>query len=308
MSFTEGRLWQTFFEVHCPLGDFAMPDCVVEEEQDSPRYLLQGKSRAFERGGQLSITLSGQGMVQTGDVIMPLFSGQAFLHNHNDPLVNYFYPADGKEPWRFLWAAFEGRGAEELIRSVNRQYGYLFRPGVDSELVKLLRSYHAYNGEVLVMPPLEAASWVHKVLTLLCEKKENTLLASSHSNMVAEIQQGISRSPGENWKIADLAARYKISREHLSRVFKEQTSMTLRDYILEERLKVAVSMLRHTYLSVKEISDRCGWKEYAIFYRLFQSRVGCSPMDFRKRGDGGEEKVALKKGVGEKINLFIKKQ
>lgn len=288
MSFTEGRLWQTFFEVHRPLGDFAIPDCVVEEEQKLPRYILQGKNRAFEGGGQLSITISGQGMLQLGEQLIPLLPGQAFLHNHNDPLVNYFYPKNGKKPWRFLWAAFEGKGAEELIAAINRQYGYIFKPGEDSELEKCLRSYQAYNGEVLVMPPLEAASWVHRMLTLLCEKKENTLLASSHSNMVAEIQQGISLAPGDDWKISSLAARYKISREHLSRIFREQTSMTLRDYILAERLKLAVSMLRHTYLSVKEIADRCGWKEYAIFYRLFQSRIGCSPMDFRKRADAGE--------------------
>ena len=78
-----------------------------------------------------------------------------------------------------------------------------------------------------------------------------------------------------------LAKHFKISREHLSRIFCAETGMPLHEYVIRFRLRLAIDLLRHSQLSLKEISLRCGWKDYSSFYRIFFKRFKRSPQAFR---------------------------
>ena len=100
-NYKEVRIWQTHFSVHRPLENLPVPEMIVEEEQHKPDYRWDGKNRS-EDGAQIVVTLSGSGIIQIEDREYSLESGIAFLHNHNDPRICYHYPADGKEPWRFI--------------------------------------------------------------------------------------------------------------------------------------------------------------------------------------------------------------
>ena len=118
MEFRNVRKWQVHFEVLRPLGNLPVPEVVVEEIQHERRYRLDGRLRG-DGGGQLSITIGGRGGIRIGGVDHELTPGRAFLHNHNDPEVCYYYPPDGTEPWNFLWMAFYGDTLCNLIAEIN---------------------------------------------------------------------------------------------------------------------------------------------------------------------------------------------
>ena len=124
-DYAKVRKWQVQFEVHRPFATLPLPDIVVEEERSSPLYRLDGRLRG-DSGGQLSITLGGRGGIRIAGVDHPLTPGRAFLHNHGDRDVCYYYPSDGTEVWNFLWMAFDGDYVKTLIAEINRKYGYLF--------------------------------------------------------------------------------------------------------------------------------------------------------------------------------------
>ena len=283
MDFRKVRKWQVSFEVHRQLRNLPVPGIVVEEVQNDRSYRLDGRLRG-DSGGQLSITLGGRGSLRVAGTDYELTPGKAFLHNHNDPQVCYYYPPDGTEPWNFLWMAFYGEGLHELISEINGSYGYLFDVPLNSPLVERLSNYRQYRNEVLMMTPLEGGRLVIDVIGQLCSPVENELRESPRSSLVGDVQNRIANRISERLDVESMARHFRVSREHLSRVFREQTGTPLHAYITRTRLRFAVNLLLQTRLNVKEIAAKCGYTEYSVFYRAFRKRIGMSPEALREAG------------------------
>ena len=281
LPFEKVRLWQTHFTVLRPLNSLAVPEVVVYEEQSSPAYCCDGSKR-FEDGAQLSITLRGRGAIRINGEEHILTPGKAFLHNHNDPAVCYFYPPDGTEVWNFLWLAFYGGNTAELVREINDCYGYIFDVPPESNLVTSLQEYKKYSGEVQILTPTEGAFLVSNMLNELCRKYSAPV--SGNAGLIGAVQSLINSDPGSDLQVEKIAGKFNISREHLSRIFVQETTFTLHEYIIRTRLKLALDLLLHTRLSGKEIADRCGWHDYSNFYRIFKEHFAHSPQEVRALG------------------------
>lgn len=282
-DFDKIRIWQTHFSVLRAFDNLPIPEVIVYEQQSSPEYYLDGKYR-FEEGSQLVITLKGEGRLKIKDSETVLAAGKTFLHNHNDHDVCYFYPPHGKEKWEFLWFSFYGGNSSQLVNELNNKYGYIFDITPDSELVNMLKEYKKYAGEVQILSPVEGAKFVYDILSLLCKIPDEKNRPTSNSSLIGEIQSLINYDPSAELHVDRIAERFNLSREHLSRIFCQETGTALHEYIIRIRLKMAINLLLQTRLSSKEIADRCGWNDYSNFYRIFKQRCKCSPLQFRAKG------------------------
>lgn len=284
-AYKDVRIWQTHFSVHRSLENLPVPEMIVEETQHKEDYRYDGKLRN-EDGSQIVITLSGCGAVNVAGKEFLLKSGRAFLHNHNDDDICYYFPSGAKEPWRFLWFAFYGADSSKLVSEINRCHGYVFDVPPDSGLVKQLKEYKKHAGVIQILSPFEGASLVYSTLEKLCSSPADKSGANTaYNSMVRDIQNIIAADPAAELQVGKLAANFNVSREHLSRIFCNETGVSLHEYIIRFRLKLAVDLLRRTRLSLKEIAFRCGWNDYSNFYRIFIKRFNCSPQDIRSGTD-----------------------
>ena len=88
----------------------------------------------------------------------------------------------------------------------------------------------------------------------------------------------------EHFTIADIAASLGYSESYLYRIIKEHLSMTLNEYILKYRLKVAVDLMYHqSDLKIYEIAEQVGFSDYKYFRKLFKKQFFLSPREFRAR-------------------------
>jgi len=71
-----------------------------------------------------------------------------------------------------------------------------------------------------------------------------------------------------------------------SRFIKNRTGYTFVDSLTEIRLGHVVRMLIDTHYSVAEIACKCGFNNMANFNRIFKSKKGCTPKDFRTDYNG----------------------
>ncbi len=74
-----------------------------------------------------------------------------------------------------------------------------------------------------------------------------------------------------------------INRTALCRLFKAQTGKTVRQFIIDARMKKAKQLLLQSSLEVKQISFEVGYKSAQSFSLYFKKRIGTSPRVFRKR-------------------------
>ena len=282
-EYAEVRVWQVEFGVSRYFPSIPMPDIVVEEIQRTPSYIQDGKKREDE-GAQLVITLKGTGGIKIQDANYSLTPGKVFLHNHNDSNICYYYPQGHTEDWNFLWIAFYGKAAEDVVRDINKQYGYLFDTDLNGELVQKLMSYRKCDDNMIILSPLEGASLVYEVLSMLVANTEQKLKQSQKNIIASTVQQLLLTDPPSRWHVEKISERFHISREHLSRLYKEQTGEPLSQSMLRQKFEMAIDLLLHTNLSVKEIADKCGWNNYTVFSRIFKKHLKMSPLMIRKNG------------------------
>lgn len=87
----------------------------------------------------------------------------------------------------------------------------------------------------------------------------------------------------EKLAIDALAQQLRCSSTYLQRTFKDVTGFTLREYQSELRLREALRLLDTTDLKIEAIARDVGYRSKKDLYRVVQARVGCTPLEFRKR-------------------------
>lgn len=80
-----------------------------------------------------------------------------------------------------------------------------------------------------------------------------------------------------------LAAHVHLSREYLSRYFKQYTDKTISEFLLEIRMSKAKEMLRTSSYSVADIGAYCGYPSVGNFQKAFKKFVGIPPSEYRKK-------------------------
>lgn len=276
------RLWEVNFEVHKKLSTLPYPCVLVDEVQNLPAYRLEGKQRQTTVGCQLVYTLEGEGRYWGRGVEYKLLPGMAFLQKHSDPETAYYYPPEGKATWRFIWISFNSDTSDRIVMELVDRYGYIYKLPRNRGIIKKLESYRNQRDIIQVLSPLAGASLVMEVLTALGESIEANKESDPQSDLIKNAQRFIMENLDKDIGVAEIAEQLNISREHLSRVFKEQTAMTPLDYMHRKKMRLACHLLRNTTLSCKEIALRTGYENANSFSRVFRSYIHYSPAEVRK--------------------------
>lgn len=94
----------------------------------------------------------------------------------------------------------------------------------------------------------------------------------------------------EHTQLEHLADTFGYSRNYLGAFFKEQTGVSLRDYINEYKLHLVENRLNFSSLSLKEISHALGFTDISHLNKFFKGHKGISPSAFRKQVTRQREK------------------
>ena len=91
-----------------------------------------------------------------------------------------------------------------------------------------------------------------------------------------EILQYVNEHLTENLQLETLAKQFFMSKNHLTKLFKEATGTTVANYVLQKRMSLAKGMLRAGE-SATTAAEKLGYEEYTSFYRNYKKVFGYSP-------------------------------
>lgn len=83
--------------------------------------------------------------------------------------------------------------------------------------------------------------------------------------------------------VGAMANQLGLSERHFSRLFRDQTGVSPRDYLLAKRLRLAVWMLQHSLKPITTIALDCGFGGTAHFSAACRKHLGKSPSEFRRQ-------------------------
>ncbi len=79
-----------------------------------------------------------------------------------------------------------------------------------------------------------------------------------------------------------LSEKQGLSAGYLSTVFKKETGKTVTDYILSERMQLAMHLLGTTKLQIQTVALHCGVVDVQYFSKLFKKYAGMTPKEYRE--------------------------
>lgn len=83
--------------------------------------------------------------------------------------------------------------------------------------------------------------------------------------------------------VRDIAKYMGVSANYLSERFHQVTGMTLKQYIIEEKLVSSEKLLKYTDYSLQEISNFCAFSSQSRFSEYFQRKNGITPAKYRRK-------------------------
>ncbi len=86
--------------------------------------------------------------------------------------------------------------------------------------------------------------------------------------------------------VTDLAEETGLNASYLSTLFKQETGMSISEYIADKRLEAARNMLRFSDYSLAEISEILAYSSQSHFTRAFKEAMGITPLRYRNSYGG----------------------
>ncbi|MFC5532307.1 response regulator transcription factor [Cohnella yongneupensis] len=90
----------------------------------------------------------------------------------------------------------------------------------------------------------------------------------------------------EELSLQDISNRFFLSREYISRKFKQEMNENLTDYITRVRIEQAKRLLADTQLKISNIAERVGFQDEKYFSKVFKKWTDHSPNEYRKLAFG----------------------
>lgn len=111
--------------------------------------------------------------------------------------------------------------------------------------------------------------------------KENQL--TSEDDVIDELIHYMTTNFNFKITLEELAMRVHLSREYISRYFRQKTGKTISQFLLEVRIDNAKRKLTTTYYPVADIAEYCGYRSMCNFQKAFKKETGLSPSDYREK-------------------------
>ncbi len=194
------------------------------------------------------------------------------------PRISHSYYTEKGKIWEFYWIAIREDENTDFNRIFSESYILnLSEPDIIFKNIEyLLRNRSLDINEFLIESSRVISDIYHRLILndLTLNKKQDDLVES--------IIKRMDDNCNFEWSLTELSKEYFISVPHLIRRFKLITDNTPHEYLINIRLRKAITYLQYTNLTVEEISLKVGFSSVSNFIRQFSKHYGMTPNKYRK--------------------------
>ena len=98
----------------------------------------------------------------------------------------------------------------------------------------------------------------------------------------------------KNIKVKLLSNTFGFNYDYFRRMFKEKTGVSLKDYILQEKIKYSIDLIKNSNFTMKEIAKMSGFASPSHFGIVFKELMNMTPKEYlnQYRSDNPHKEIA----------------
>ncbi len=178
----------------------------------------------------------------------------------------------------------------KVIRDINAEDPFSYHSHYSITLADIVYQIHHSDYEGLPRKLyLEARSLdlLAGIIQLFADDQhpdsKQVLLRKSDLDQIVEARDLMLKDLSQNITIPELAKAVGINTTKLKQGFKEIYNQTINEYIRNKRLVVAKDYILEGDLSIKQIAEKVGYRNYAYFSARFRERYGALPSEYARK-------------------------
>lgn len=261
-------------------------------------YTMQSKAELT-----LVYVLEGEGVTHFEDQAIPFQQGKLFLIPFDAK-----YSFDSMKRSRFLVVACPQSFITQIRLEADRietcdnltklsyithnyhaKAGCVFRIAEDGVLAEQL----LYAMEREAQNPIQDYLIIRQAMGILLNLVARNLIQSDYNStaekqkvrdvmkVITYIQQHIADR--DKLSIASLAQEFGMAKSYIGAYFKKQVGLSLQDYMLDYKLKLAEIRLKYSTMRLKEIAFELDFNDESHFSKLFKKYKGMTPSQYRNK-------------------------
>lgn len=243
---------------------------VIEKMIDTDELGIKKVFKAYSMNQAIAVLEKEKIAILLTDIEMPKGSG---IH-----LTEWVKEQDMKLIVIFLTSHAVFDYAKKALELEVKQY--LLKPIRKEELIKSLKSAMESYQKMMQQQSYEQQKNSDGMIS--ADPEDLSDEKGKMTELIGQVKDYIANHLDEELKRTDLAAMIYLHPDYLSHAFKDETGMSLSEYITRKRLDYAMMLLEKTNRSVSDISEKCGYASLAYFTKTFKRVIGMSPKEYRK--------------------------
>ena len=274
---SEDRQWGLYINVAgcATIG----PDSSYPPEGHPAGYRFNWKNGRVLREYQLNYITNGEGILETKNGKFKVEEGSVIVLY---PGVWHRY-RPLKKGWREHYIGFNGEFAENMFRNeFFSDENPVIKVGANDELLRYFHEIRQHEKKKKRGYQQLCSGLVVTIIGLMMSIKKNANFNGSEIEKIIQRSCMIIRDNlPTNLNMEELADQMNIGYSNFRKMFKRYTGISPAQYHLSLRIRQAKDLLVESDLSVKEISYQLGFNSIDYFSRVFKSKTGKNPTDFK---------------------------
>ena len=267
---------------------------VFETHQKADRVLLQ-----FDQP-VLASMIQGKKIMHLRNVqSFDFLPGESLILPSGEPMCIDFPEAGLSNPTRCLAMAIDEGRIKEVIQLMNEtlpkadnlewgliDYNFHFTNdlGIYKILQRLLYLFTENHASKDLFVDFTLRELIIRILQANNRTKyEDNLIPLSSSKRLAFVLSYIKDHISKPLTVEELSDKAYMSPSNFYKVFKNELGLSPIEYILNERIKLACSMLQNPLIKIKEVYIECGFENRSYFNRVFKSKKQLSPKEYQEK-------------------------
>ncbi|WML38300.1 response regulator [Neobacillus sp. OS1-2] len=113
-------------------------------------------------------------------------------------------------------------------------------------------------------------------------KRVKQKASQKNRNVIVDIEKYLQANFDRDVKLQEISDHFYISREYISRKFKQEFNVNISDYIVKIRMERAKTLLKNSQMKIYEMANMVGYQDDKYFRKVFKKVVGVTPNEYRE--------------------------
>lgn len=122
-----------------------------------------------------------------------------------------------------------------------------------------------------------------KLAELLMRLHINANARDKQTKLVGEIKAYIHVNADRRLTVQDISEVFNYNKSYISRLFTENVGISMKEFIIEERINYTKSYLLNTTFPINVVAHHCGFEDGNQFVKFFKYNAGLTPTQYRNK-------------------------